>query len=92
MVEVIARTNGKPIKCTYSSTRIHPSLKTEMANLYLQINDLTVSIAFESSEEYLNFCKNHNFPYKDEREIIPTAPHASLGFKTENTATSKSAA
>jgi len=80
MVEVIARTNAKPIKCTYSHTHIHPSLKTEVSNLDLKIGDLTVSIAFESSDEYLHFCKNHNFPHSDDRMAIECVPVELEGY------------
>jgi len=61
-------TKGQPIKLGYSMLATHSKLKTEMANMNLEIGGTTVAIRFETSEEMIEFCNTHNFEYKDNRK------------------------
>ncbi|CAA0081223.1 Uncharacterised protein [Zhongshania aliphaticivorans] len=71
MVNVTARTNGEKIEVRYSriSTHPNPEIKGPVAYLDLDIGDLSLSIAFSTAQEMIEFCEAHNFPYEDDREV-----------------------
>ena len=69
MIDIRVKTNGNSVKQSYSYLSIHPTLKLEMAYLTLKIDDVGIRIEFETWEEMIEFCKAHNFKYKDERNI-----------------------
>lgn len=60
-------TNGTPIKTIYSAIREHPELGVEMAYLELKVGNASVNISFETWDEMIDFCDQHNFEYKDKR-------------------------
>lgn len=61
------QTNGLPIEQTYSMLHFHPELKTEMSNMDLRIGDMEIRVSFDSHDEMIDFCKEHNFTYVDKR-------------------------
>ncbi len=54
----------------YSRLSIHPDLKCEMATLDLRFGDDSVSLRFNSCAAMIEFCKAHNFPYRDDRGVL----------------------
>lgn len=69
MAHIRLDTKGRGVNAVYSKLRRHPNLGMEMANIEFEIGDAEVNIRFETWEEMINFCKRHNFSYKDEREL-----------------------
>jgi len=65
--KILLETDGKQIKTTYSVIKIHPELKCDMANLNLEIGDFELHISFDSADEMIQFCEQHNFEYNDKR-------------------------
>lgn len=60
-------TKGARIYSNYGHLHRHPRNYYEMANFQLKIGDVTVEINFESWQEMIDFCEQHNFLYKDGR-------------------------
>lgn len=60
-------TKGKGVYSNYGNLHSHPRNYCEMANFQLIIGDVTVEIRFDSWQEMITFCDQHNFTYKDDR-------------------------
>lgn len=73
MIRIDADTNGHKIK--YRAVIIdlkNPQPKKSICYLDLEIGDAEISINFKDTPEFLNFCKQHNFNYEDQRQTSQT--------------------
>jgi hypothetical protein len=61
---------GQIPKVDFSTLRVHPELKCEMANMNIRVGNFEVKLDFDCWEDMISFCEKHNFPYKDKRGAV----------------------
>ncbi len=68
MLNIDIPTEGKKIITDYSRLSLHDTLHIEMANMSLLVGSMKVSLDFDTWDEMIAFCEEHNFPYNDKRQ------------------------
>ena len=69
MAKTNVNSKGKPVDVVYSNIFMHSSLPDkECCSLEINFGNDEIAFSFESGDEMIEFCKEHNFPYEDNRE------------------------
>lgn len=60
-------TNGNGVFSDYAMLHYHNLLDKQIASFHLKIGNDQVIIKFDSWQEMISFCEQHNFSYSDDR-------------------------